>query len=850
MEWNLSKMELGSFYCRRVTSRLELLSQVITLLPPSMNTSLPSSKANFKEFSTNNYGDRNATYNNSTVNNVYNDSPGPPRSGIDILGDSISRTALHSSSSPRTGVLEGTRVGIIEELSRWIEDSSKKHRSCWVHGGAGVGKSAVAQTICEVSRRKSQLAASFFFWRNDAQRSTLDYLFPTIAHQLATTPELEKAGLTPFIDGAVRQSTNGLEEMNLEGQFQTLIHRPCAQIDAKRWKTLPRLVVIDGFDECMGGFGATSPSRAQEALLSIIRNATSADPPLPLNFMIFSRPERTILDFFQNILPHRLVDMRSFNSEADNDVRKYLKKEFANLSDSQPDIMLAGPWPGERAVEKLVGKADGHFIYVVTVMKYITVNNPSLADLQERLDIVLHTEETTTHPDLSDLDQLYHAILRRFGSGDLHKQRLVPVLQLMITPHPKELSADTRRSRSHNLIAALLKIDLAQCYAFLSQLRSVLHVPQLGQTGDVSILHASFSDFLGESQRSHEYHVEPLSEISYLDYFSCCLLSILGRHIRQYRGGERTDIADRSLEMWSLNPWSMVAGLLTSSERNYTPSEELITAITDFDLYGYSNMILDQEYSKEAFGRLKSSDWSSLTSRIHTPSRYGGLSVRNSDIDRWYNGKHWGFMANRQEFYTHLFFMLINNVICLQGICNPLKSPGEDSDAHLRYDQLNQFFEGDWLVVLPKSGRNRKISLSRLGCIALLASSSLPRGIPHDMAELARLLSPTTKDHWGIVSPLKILPHREIARASMEGNGGKFEVCFVSSRQRLQLAEEVAQTIRNEGALSTGTLDNLIVKTLTGTSIKTSQTNYDAGEGHGKRASGLRIFRAFSRVFS
>ncbi|KAK1228253.1 hypothetical protein PQX77_008708 [Marasmius sp. AFHP31] len=816
-----------------------------------MNTNCPSTKTNFKEFSTNNYGDRNATYNNSTVNNVYNDSPGPPRSGIDLLGDSISPTALHTSSSPRTGVLEGTRVGIIEELSRWIEDPSRKHRACWVHGGAGVGKSAVAQTICEVSCRKSQLAASFFFWRHDAQRSTLDHFFPTIAHQLATTPELESAGLTPFIDSAVRQRTNGIGEMNLEGQFQTLIHGPCAQIDAKKWKTLPRLVVIDGFDECMGGFGATSPSRAQEALLSIIRNATSADPPLPLNYMIFSRPERTILEFFQNILPHRLVDMRSFNSEADNDVRKYLKKEFANLSDSQPEMLVAGPWPGERAVENLVGKADGHFIYVVTVMKYITVNNPSLAELQERLYIVLHTEETTSHPDLSDLDQLYHAILRRFGVGDLHKQRLLPVLQLMITPHPKELSTDTRRSRSHDLIAALLKIDLAQSYAFLSQLRSVLHVPKLGQMEDVSILHASFTDFLGESQRSHEYHVKPLSDISYLDHFSCCLLAILGRNICQYRGGARTDIADRSLEMWSLNPWSMVEGLLTSSEIDYTPSEELISAVTDFDLYGYSNMILDQEYSKEAFGRLKSSGWSSLTSRIHTPNRYGDLRVRNSDIDRWYNGKHWGFIANRQEFFTHLFLMLINNVIWLQSICNPLKFPDEEIDTRsVHYDHLNQFFEGDWLVVLPKSGKNRKTSLSRLGCIALLASTSLPRGIPHDMAELARLLSPTTKDHWGIVSTLKILSHREIGRASTEGSGGKLEVCFVSSRQRLQFAEEAAQTIRIEGALSTGTLDGLVVKILTGTTIKASQTSDAAAEDRSKRASGLRIFRTFSCIFS
>ncbi|KAK1218651.1 hypothetical protein PQX77_018664 [Marasmius sp. AFHP31] len=823
-----------------------------------MNTNLSSNKANFKEFNTNNYGDRNATYNNSTVSNFYNDSPetfeGPGRSGIDILGDSISPNALHSSGSQntRTGVLEGTRVAIIQELSQWIEDPTKKHRACWVHGGAGVGKTAVAQTICEITRRKSQLAASFFFWRNDPQRSTLDHFFPTIAHQLATLPELQSAGLTPFIDSAVRQSTSRLEEMNLEGQFQTLIQQPCARINAKKWKTLPRLVVIDGFDECMGGSGTTSPSHAQEVLLSIIRNATSADLPLPLYFLIFSRPENTINSFFQKgILPHHPVNMRYFNAEVDDDITRYLKKQFANICDSQPEMMLAGGglWPGERAIGKLVGKADGHFIYVVTVMKYITLNNPSMADLQERLDIVLHTDQTASHPDLSDLDQLYHAVLRRFGRGDFHKRLLLPFLRLMITPHPKELPTDTERSRSQDLIAALLRIDSDQCNTFLSQLRSVLHVPPVGQTEDISILHTSFTDFLGEARRSHEFHVEPLSEISYLDQFSSGLIFTLGRKIHRYRRGEPIDIADRGLELRSLNPWSLVRGLLTSSEKHYTPSEELVSAVTDFDLYGYLNMILDRECSKKAFERLKSEEypWSLLTSCIYPPSRHGGLTIRGSDIDRWYYGKHWGRLAaKRQKFYTHLFEMLINNVIWLQGICIPLRpklTPGQDGDTRWRYNYLNPFFEDDWVIVLPKSGKNRKISLLRLGCITLIASGSTQRAVPHDMPELARLLSPITKANLGITSTLKILPYTEIEHATIsEGNGDKLEVCFVSSQQRSRFVEEVARTIQNEGTLLTGVLENVVVSTLTGTPIAISQTS--------KGTSGLPLFRVIYRAFS
>ncbi|KAK1215146.1 hypothetical protein PQX77_022264 [Marasmius sp. AFHP31] len=378
-----------------------------------------SSIANPREFGTNNHGNKNATYNNSTVNNTYTDPTRPQRSGIEILAEHIAPTALHSSDTrnARTACLAGTRVGIVDKLTSWIEDPSKKHRVCWVTGGAGVGKSAIAQTICETSRRKSQLAASFFFSRNDPSRSTLHRFCPTLSHQLATAPEFQTVGLESIIASTVRRNPNLLKGTNLEGQFQSLISQPCVQIDRKKWKTLPKLIVIDGLDECMGGSGTTSASHAQEILLSIINNATTASSSFPLQFMIFSRPEHTIRNFFQTTLSHETVDTRDFNEEADRDIRTYLTKEFSALSDSQPEVLAMGGWPTKEARNMLVRKADGHFIYVVTVMKYITSNHPSPAELRERLEIVLHTEETTSHPDLSDLDQLYHTILRRFGNG-------------------------------------------------------------------------------------------------------------------------------------------------------------------------------------------------------------------------------------------------------------------------------------------------------------------------------------------------------------------------------------------------------------------------------------------------
>ncbi|KAJ8089314.1 hypothetical protein PM082_014562 [Marasmius tenuissimus] len=801
---------------------------------------LPQNTANPSESALNNYGNRNTMYQNCNIQNTQNDPPDPPRSGIEILADHIAPTALHSSDArnARTACLEGTRVGIVKKLTGWVEDPSKKRRVCWATGGAGVGKSAIAQTICETSCRKSQLAASFFFSRNDASRSTLDRFFPTLAHQLATSEPFRSAGLSTLIDNAVRENPGKLRATNLEGQFQSLISQPCAQIDAKKWKTLPKLIVIDGLDECMGGSGTTSASRAQEALLSIINHATSASPLLPFQFMIFSRPERTIRNFFQTTLSHEPVDTRDFNAEADHDIRTYLKKEFATLSD---EIPIIGDWPGEEAISQLMHKADGHFIYVVTVMKYITGNNPLPADLRERLDIVLHTEETMSHPDLSDLDQLYHTILRRFGNSDLHTQLLLPLLQLIITPVNKQAGyPEILNHHRRHLMAAVLKIDFRQYSGLLSQLRSVLHVPDDPHSADVSVLHASFSDFLGEGHRSHEFHVQPLPKGSCLNRTCCGLLLILGQQLDQHQRHEQMESENQIPELSSLNSWEIIAlcfHCFTNDrpwmKKYYTPSEELPSAAINFDLYGYSNMILDREWAKETFRGCQSMDWKKY---LFPYDDYYDLQYHKHCIDP---------AAKRREFLHALFRMLLKNMIYIQKFYTNLKRNG--MDLH------HSYFEDDWLVILPKDKKNRKVSLSRLGCIAALGSLPRPEVLTGRPGWLLIKFPQTARDSWSIASPLNVLPHAELERATTKFSGDKFEFCLVGQQQREQFTanfvptyDEGAKEWKYPPAISTAVWDNLL-ETLTSTIIEIPQPN---GESDSKEVAAPWWLRGLHQIFS
>ncbi|KAF9263164.1 hypothetical protein L218DRAFT_865804, partial [Marasmius fiardii PR-910] len=67
---------------------------------------------------------------------------------------------------PQPKCSEGTREAILKDLLQWAHTSSSQDVPgvCWLRGSAGVGKSAIAQTIAEGCEGNG-LLGSFFFSR-------------------------------------------------------------------------------------------------------------------------------------------------------------------------------------------------------------------------------------------------------------------------------------------------------------------------------------------------------------------------------------------------------------------------------------------------------------------------------------------------------------------------------------------------------------------------------------------------------------------------------------------------------------------------------------------------------------
>ena len=183
----------------------------------------------------------------------------------------------------------------------------------------------------------------------------------------------------------------------------------------------PRLVVIDGLDECQ------NPDVQSELLRVIARAIPSI--PYPLRFLITSRPESHITRVFNHDQDLRAAIIHRYNlsddPDADADIRKFLETEFKEICRVHPlGKYLPRDWPGQTAISLLVERSSGHFIYASTVIRYI--RSPKHRP-DDRLKVILRLRppQDQDRP-YAQLDALYSFVLQGVESlGQLEKICLV-----------------------------------------------------------------------------------------------------------------------------------------------------------------------------------------------------------------------------------------------------------------------------------------------------------------------------------------------------------------------------------------------------------------------------------------
>ncbi|THU93442.1 hypothetical protein K435DRAFT_967303 [Dendrothele bispora CBS 962.96] len=470
------------------------------------------------------------TFHNSTINTIGGDqiNLNDWEAGLKLLYREIRQVGAFYDSEdrfPPPRCHPQTREAVRADISAWIKDqntspslqtrnsnqnSARSSQALvhWLYGPAGAGKSAITQTLAE-SFKDSHLAASFFFSRSSSKRNNPRTLFTTVAYCLAVSKDTK---LRAAIDKAVLER-HAILGASIESQFLELVVKPLENLPRERWGNLPKVVIIDGLDECQG---SDSQRRVLTTILSqLVDDKGQPRYRIPLRFLIASRPEPQIRDVFNK---PEYLDITTRTELGDNystsrDIERYLRDSFheiARTSDAMRGVPL--PWPSHGVIDNLVQKASGQFIYASTLIKYVSDEYSHPA---ERLELALGLP--IGDPDaFSDLDLLYRQIM----SSSRNRPRVLQILGAFFCLQEVDRYLILHPRESIVLFENMLFLPQGAISLALRNLHSVLEINQYS----FHFRHKSFTEFLLDERRSGEFFLDlPL----YHELITRCCMKIV-----------------------------------------------------------------------------------------------------------------------------------------------------------------------------------------------------------------------------------------------------------------------------------------------------------------------------------
>ncbi|KAF8187489.1 hypothetical protein BJ912DRAFT_904396 [Pholiota molesta] len=253
------------------------------------------------------------------------------REHLNFLRSKVSVAAFHNSCE-RSDALRchrpDTRAQVQADIMQWLDDVDDPRQVTWIHGSAGVGKTAIAAaiaTICYDSEPR-RLAGAFFLSRSapaESRRGDGKHLVATLAYQMADNiPDL-----APHISKAIEKNRM-IFDLDFETQIKELILDPLSALSAKTSNKIPpMLIVIDALDEC-------SPIHCQARIIdALVKAMGKMQHKIPHKLLIASRPEAHITSAFKLAAETSLKTMvndisldpdESVHYDAGKDIRRFL----------------------------------------------------------------------------------------------------------------------------------------------------------------------------------------------------------------------------------------------------------------------------------------------------------------------------------------------------------------------------------------------------------------------------------------------------------------------------------------------------------------------------------------------
>ena len=350
----------------------------------------------------------------------------------------------------------------------WINEKDPAPPIYWLTGLAGLGKTTIAYTICELLHEAHLPFASFFCsLQLDSWNSKL--LVTTLCRDLAELDNSYAANLLRILE-----TNSKVVNARLDIQIDELLVKPWQASIARGNLLLTPIIVVDALDESDRG------TEFLEELLRVIQTGQLAG----IKFLVTSRPEPRIVDMCKSFPPNAVCKLHEVNAaEVQNDIDLYLREALPELKD-EPELAL------------LSRRAGGLFIYATTAVRFISSpHNPSsVSEMHSNLRAMLDPDSLASHADSGErllVDELYERVLASAFRDTKPRARRLLLLHTI-------LCAQSRINVS--VLADLTNTGQDTVKRVVESLHAVLFVSP--KDGCVYWYHASFLDFVFSETRA------------------------------------------------------------------------------------------------------------------------------------------------------------------------------------------------------------------------------------------------------------------------------------------------------------------------------------------------------------
>ncbi|KAG8784618.1 POC1 centriolar protein A [Serendipita sp. 397] len=256
------------------------------------------------------------------------------------------------------GCMEGTRVSLLDEIVAWAMCSRRGTTTSvgpdnqsvyWLYGIPGIGKTAMAHSICAQLHKEGRLGGTFFCRRDDPELSDPKSVLPTLIYNLAETWGGYRKLIAEKLRNDPKLTRHSADDQLFLRLLESLQSHPPHSL----------VLVIDALDEC-------GDSLSRSSLIARLIDASSRVSWLRI--IVTSRQDSDIESSFMRFDGRYSSKDLATDDRVLQDIRLFTQSKLYSIASR---CRLPDDWPGDEKLDEIVERSGGLFIFVETLSQLL-----------------------------------------------------------------------------------------------------------------------------------------------------------------------------------------------------------------------------------------------------------------------------------------------------------------------------------------------------------------------------------------------------------------------------------------------------------------------------------------------